>query len=186
MKFIRPLIHFFFLISILGLQQLSFAQSRAGEAVLDINPYKITCIGEGRHPCTFGKMNGEKCTVDFDIQGFEFEWGFTYQLRIEYRDINPAPADGSSKEYRMKKLLKKEPVNADFSFEYTLEPKSDLFGFVSMVEDAGDDKLLLLGEKYIICNGQKNKILSILETAPVKLLLKFDNDKNLQLIEFVD
>lgn len=164
----------------------SFAQSRGGEAVLDIEPYKITCIGEGRLPCMFGKMNGEKSSLDMNIQGFVFEWGFVYQLRVEYRDVNPVPMDGSSIEYRMKKLLKKEPVREDFSFEYTLDPKSDYYGFVPMVEDAGEDKLLLLGEININCNGFKNKILSTLETSPVKLLLKFDQSRNLEIFDFVD
>lgn len=51
-----------------------------------------------------------------EIEGFDFEWGYQYRLEIDLITLQVPPADGSSYEAKLRKLLAREPVPADYSF----------------------------------------------------------------------
>jgi hypothetical protein len=59
------------------------------------------------------------------IRGFRFQWGYRQTLRVERRRILNPPADGSSTEYALIEVLKKEAV-PDWAFRAYLLDSSAL------------------------------------------------------------
>lgn len=47
------------------------------------------------------------------IEGFEYEPGYRYELRVEVTDVDNPPADGSSKRYRLVQVVSKKKVEPE-------------------------------------------------------------------------
>ncbi len=54
------------------------------------------------------------------IDGFEFEWGYQYQLKINEIKLENPPEDAGDTDYKLVKLIKKEKVADDYTFELAL------------------------------------------------------------------
>ena len=73
------------------------------------------------------------------VEGFEYQWGFVYELRVRETHIANPPADGSSIRTELLSVVNKEKVAPDVRFQLALttryrdEPKlvkvGELFGF---------------------------------------------------------
>lgn len=83
--------------------------------------YKAPCWGESIRLYYLVKIKGGK-TENFyhAIEGFEYEWGYNYELVVEKLKIAKPKADGPSIGFRLKKQLRKEKVGADLQFELPL------------------------------------------------------------------
>lgn len=77
-----------------------------------IAPERADCVGVAPQKCLQVKKPGEKqWTFFYDgIEGFTFEPGFTYRIRVKTEErVNP-PADASSVRYILIKQLSKKRV----------------------------------------------------------------------------
>jgi len=50
------------------------------------------------------------------IQGFEFEWGYTYELLLDVKFRKEYMADASDRDYILKKVISKTPVEEGLTF----------------------------------------------------------------------
>lgn len=62
------------------------------------------------------------------IEGFEFEWAHSYQLKVEQTKLEHPPQDGSDTQYKLIKVISKTKVNKDFTFKLRLESEVYLGG----------------------------------------------------------
>ncbi|SEG47408.1 DUF4377 domain-containing protein [Marinobacterium lutimaris] len=71
-----------------------------------VGPDRVDCVGVGPMKCLV--VNG---SMFYDnIQGFEYEAGYAYQLSVERTEREDPPADASRYQYRLLEVLSKTPV----------------------------------------------------------------------------
>lgn len=89
---------------------------------MTIQHYKVPCQGESMQLCYLIKMEGQEDWEYFydDIEGLDYEWGYVYKLEVSRTQIENPPQDGSTLALKVKKVLKKEAVSSDTSFELPL------------------------------------------------------------------
>ena len=80
-------------------------------AVMDIASERVPCVGEGFQECLRVREHPDTAWTLFynSIEGFEFEPGFEYTVRVAIRRVDNPPADGSSLAYRLLAILHKAP-----------------------------------------------------------------------------
>ena len=80
--------------------------------VMDIAPQRVPCVGVGPMQCLSVREHPDTAwTLLFDgIEGFSFEPGYQYTIRVAVRTVNNPPADGSSVAYRLLALITKVPA----------------------------------------------------------------------------
>lgn len=90
------------------------------------------------------------------IEGFEYELGYVYRIRVRKYQVENPPADGASIRYEFAELLSKDVNNADF----TITIKRDIYSWI----DHSDEGLALLWYCTIIATDElKEELLEKLE-----------------------
>ena len=56
------------------------------------------------------------------IEGFRFQWGYRYLLEVEVKTLPYTLSDGTKYEYRLLRVLIKEPVRENFTFKLFIDP----------------------------------------------------------------
>ncbi len=92
-------------------------QSGEGEGemkTLYVGPELVDCVGVAPMQCMQVKEdpNGEYQNFFSSIEGFTFEPGYTYELRVNVESIANPPADGSSLRYTLVEIVSQTPVAA--------------------------------------------------------------------------
>lgn len=90
---------------------------------MTIQHYKVPCQGESIQMCYLVKTQGQadwEYSYD-EIQGFEYEWGYVYTLKVNKITIDNPPQDGSSIAIRLVKVVKKEAVTGSFELPLSME-----------------------------------------------------------------
>ncbi len=92
-------------------------QSNEGQGemkTLYVGPELVECVGVGPMQCMQVKEdpNGEYQNFFNAIEGFTFEPGYTYELRVNVETIANPPADGSSLRYTLVEVVSQTPVDA--------------------------------------------------------------------------
>ncbi|WP_417214308.1 DUF4377 domain-containing protein [Alcanivorax sp.] len=87
-------------------------QEKPGQ-LLYVAPYGTACIGVGAMECLRVKEEGDANWQLFynHIEGFAYEEGFQYTLRVKVEEVASPPADGSSLRYTLLEVVEKKPVN---------------------------------------------------------------------------
>lgn len=116
-----------------------------------VNHYRQTAIGEG--PVLVYLMQEEDDIGNDDwsylydgVEGFNFEPGYIYDLKVRKIDIDNPPADGSSLQYILVNVRSKEKVPEDESFDIHLKA----FGYNFVRES--NNEMSLLNEYLIHCD----------------------------------
>lgn len=70
------------------------------------------CTGVGKQQCMLIRESAEEQWTYLyqQIEGFNYEPGYLYQLKVEVSQVENPPADASSLRYVLKEILSKEPV----------------------------------------------------------------------------
>jgi len=58
--------------------------------------------------------------VDF-VEGFDFQWGYSYTLKVIETTLANPPMDGSSKHYKLVKVISKEKAPENYQFQLRTE-----------------------------------------------------------------
>lgn len=88
------------------------------EMKLKVYHYKVPCVGEGIQLCLFVSKNGGDPEYFYDeIEGFDYKWGYSYEISVEQKKKNNPPPGASSFSYLLKRVIKKNKVQADETFE---------------------------------------------------------------------
>lgn len=92
---------------------LGCGESSPEGQLLEIAPYRTACIGVGPMECLQVRRQGEENYSLFysKIEGFEFESGYQYVLRVKVTPVENAPADASSERYALLEVVEKTAVN---------------------------------------------------------------------------
>ena len=101
------------------------------EKTIFIGPEKVECVGVGPMECYQVKEdpNAEWQFFYDEIEGFEWEPGYTYEIRVAIHQVENPPADASSLRYELIEIIDKvetpvipENLEAYISIE---KPKAD-------------------------------------------------------------
>ncbi|HEY0022923.1 MAG TPA: DUF4377 domain-containing protein [Longimicrobium sp.] len=81
---------------------------------LHVGPQTVDCVGFVPQQCLLVKErpNDEWTYFYGSIGGFDFEPGYLYVLQVRRRSIRNPPADGSSFEYHLIRVVSREPAPA--------------------------------------------------------------------------
>ena len=125
------------------------------------------------------------------IKGFDFEWGYTYKLKVKETKIGPL-SDGTNFEYSLVKIVKKEKVSDTINFLLVIDP---LVRYTKLDEDGIENfslkktdayEYLYMDEVYIeVPENLNQKFLDLVEKE-MSFLAKFNyiSSKKIRLISF--
>ena len=73
---------------------------------------RVDCMGEGPRKCMqVRESESDPWTMFYDrIEGFTYEEGHAYELRVALEKTPNPPADGSSLRYRLVEIISKQKV----------------------------------------------------------------------------
>ena len=85
------------------------------EITLFVGPERVPCEGEGPQECNqvSETPDGEWQLFYNEIEGFQWEPGYIYELRVNVYQIENPPAGGSSLRYELVEVLSKTPVEVE-------------------------------------------------------------------------
>jgi Domain of unknown function (DUF4377) len=92
------------------------------EIVLTVYHYKVPCVGENVRLCYRVKKNDSETQFFYDeIEGFDYDWGFNYTIRVEKVNQSNPVSDASSFTYKLKEVIKKEEALPGQTFDLPLK-----------------------------------------------------------------
>jgi hypothetical protein len=108
-------VRLFLLTAVVAIVTLSCADVTAPREqvlTLDVAPQQVPCTGVGPQLCLKVRQHPDTAwTLFYDaIEGFQFEEGFEYTLRVAVREVENPAADASSLSYRLLAILRKVPA----------------------------------------------------------------------------
>ena len=114
--------------------QTSFGQETK---TIFVGPNLVDCVGVGPQKCMQVKEEPNGTWMNFydNIEGFEFEQGFTYQITIEISDVENPPADSSNKKYQLIEVLEKNSSNRHLPFMNMCAPGFTPLGGICVLND---------------------------------------------------
>src|SRR5690606_8544985 len=97
-----------------------------------VNHYQNTGIGEGLFLTLLVQENnniGSDNWTKFynSIEGFNYEPGFIYDIKVKVEQVNNPPADGSSLKYTLQEIKSTEEINYETSFDIDLKINGQSF-----------------------------------------------------------
>ncbi len=83
------------------------------ESVLRVNYFKQSCTGEMEGTCLLVQQDEQLCTGDWslfydEIEGFQYEEGYVYAIKVRIEEVENPPADASALRYILVEVLSKE------------------------------------------------------------------------------
>lgn len=75
-----------------------------------VGPERVPCSGVAPMECLQIKKNASDTAWQYfydEIEGFQYEPGYTYTLEVSSEKVDNPPADASSIHYKMKKMVNK-------------------------------------------------------------------------------
>jgi hypothetical protein len=94
-----------------------FAQDKSKIIEINISPYKQLANG------AFFKslvLKSDEEALDY-LSNFDFKWGYHYKIKAKRIELANPPADGSSIEYELVKVISKEKANPLDTFQLLLQ-----------------------------------------------------------------
>ncbi len=141
---------------------------------VEINFHQVICQGMAAQWCYQIKENSQKDWTFFydEIEGFKYEWGTNYELKVKKEKIANPPADASSIKWILTSILKEEKVKTGTSFN--LEISNEY-----MKIDNENHKVYILDKSFKLSNT-----LTINKLKPL-YNLKFEqqNSGELEIVE---
>ncbi len=95
------------------------------------------------------------------IEGFEFDWGYEYQLAVFVTEIDNPPADGSSLRFQLLEEISKTKVPDGTTFEIQLKRASSETNYVT---DGTGEGPTLLGRIAVDCEDLCTDLENLLST----------------------
>jgi hypothetical protein len=139
--------------------------------VLFIKHHLQECVGVAPRTCmlTRPSANADWTFMYSGIQGFGYEWGFDYEVRVRWQGIENPPADASSRVYELMSINSKMPVPPGTLFDFTLR-------FGSGVEPVSDGLYRLYGGREFSCAQADCQLLEELQAQGMAVLLELAHD----------
>ncbi|MDQ5822645.1 MAG: DUF4377 domain-containing protein [Chloroflexota bacterium] len=92
----------------------SWQSAYAAEKTVYVGPQRVDCEGMGPQKCYQVKERLEDPWLLFydEIEGFNYEEGYTYEIRVEETQVADPPADGASFKWRLLEVVSKTPAGS--------------------------------------------------------------------------
>lgn len=152
--------------------QLS-AQTKVSTVTID--PYKSLSYGAFFKSLT---LHSDDTHAEY-IDGFEFEWGYLYELKIKSIKLKNPPMDAGDTNYELIKEISKTKAPEDYRFELRLENEVYLGGdSASAFEKIDDATYMYLKEiKITVPETLQLSFLAIIEKGKSKVgIFRFTED----------
>lgn len=95
--------------------------TNSNSTTLQVKHYQEPCVGENIQMCYLIEKDGQEQYFYSFIEGFDYEWGYTYQLSVKIDTIAEPLQDASSLEYTLKEVIEKTAVPDNTRFELPLK-----------------------------------------------------------------
>lgn len=150
---------------------------------IHVEPYMRLSYGAFYKSLT---IKSDNSAVDY-IQGFNFEWGYAYKLKIEETKLKAPPEDGSDTNHKLIKVLSKTRVADTTQFSLSLQrnvylgPGEQESSFNKLNDSTYRyfDKIDMIVPDYL-----KNDFNKIIENGiDRKGIFVFTNDRRIKLIK---
>jgi hypothetical protein len=167
-----------FLFIVITLQ--SFAQTTVSTVTID--PYKSLSYGAFYKSLT---IHSDDTHAEY-IDGFNFEWGYIYEIELKSIKLKNPPMDGGDTDYELVKEISKTKVADDYRFEMRLENEVYLGGDnASSLEKIDKNTFLYFKEiKIVVPDELLEDFKRVLENGGSKKgTFGFNEDGSLQLYE---
>ena len=146
-----------------------------GDREVFIDHYKSECFGIDLSLCMRSRSSTEEEWSLFynAIEGFDYEWGYVYKLKVNVSNIENPPADASSKKYTLLEVLSKELEPVTTTFDMAASRASGL------VVNKSTGIYELYGEKEFSCTTQQCASIDSLITQDLAILFEFTHSATL-------
>lgn len=150
---------------------------------LRINHFKQECVAEAVRPCLLVRQSDDDEWSYFyeTIAGFNYEWGFQYELEVAITTLENPLIDGATLQYALVNLVRKIQVQPDTVFEYSSLHAPEQI----TLQSENTFSLFFWGEAEFVCDAADCATLQSLLEQRQSLLLEFrhpvDNSNPLQL-----
>lgn len=96
----------------IGIVFLTACSPQPENIIYWVNSYRVDCVGVGPMKCMLVQKGetpepGEWTNFYTEIEGFEYEPGFIYKLKVKEEQLENVPADASSIKYTLVEVLEK-------------------------------------------------------------------------------
>lgn len=108
-----------------------------------INHYRTQCYAVGVFLClqSRGAPSDEWRLSYTPIEGFDYEWGYTYKIRIRVEPIADPPADAPSERHTLLEVIEKQQTSPDVRFDVRINASGEFMKKTSATTYAmHDDK----------------------------------------------
>lgn len=154
--------------SIISLLGISCSDESLETADMRVNHFQQTATGEGQTLVYLVQEGSDIGTEKwnnfyFNIEGFEYELGYVYDLIVEKQVVKDPLADGASINYILIEIISKEKIDDSVSFELMLKStkRSNPPSFVTGNKVSG---FKILNTIEIDCGDLCDQMFQLLET----------------------
>jgi len=156
------------ILSIISTLGISCSDESFETTNMRINHFQQTAIGLDQRLVYLIQEGNEIGTNDWtyfynNIEGFDYELGYVYDISVIKETISNPPTDGSSIKYTLNKIISKERVTNNITFEIRLKSviMSNPPSFVTGNINSG---FKILDTIEIDCNDHCDEMIQMLET----------------------
>lgn len=150
---------------------------------LYLNHYKSECGSFELALCVQSRVNvSDDWSFFYDhIEGFEYEWGFTYRIKVKIEGIENPPEDSSSVKYTLLEIIEriKEPTTSLFDISVNRA--------TGLLVKESENIYKIYNDKEIECLDSSCETIDSLIAQDMAILLEFkhqiDTEAPLELIQ---
>ncbi len=123
-------------------------QPESGEKTVYVGPQLVDCVGVAPQQCMQVKEDPQAdYTLFYDqIEGFEFEEGYEYELRIKEEVVENPPADASSRKWTLVEVVSKTAVET---------AETETVGEIQELQPSAEGEVITMyvGPELVECTG---------------------------------
>ena len=119
------------------------------ERTLIVQDHAVECTGVSLQLCLLVKdPSAQQFSYHYSaIEGFHYEWGFVYEIDVEERPVANPPADASSIQTILRKVVSKERVPSGTEFDLVLTAGS------GRVVEVAPNRFRFYAAAEFVCSG---------------------------------
>jgi hypothetical protein len=110
-------------------------------------------------------LNSPDADVEY-IDGFDFDWGYTYKLKIKREVLSPILSDGTKYRHQLEKIISKTKVSDTVQFTLSIDPKIYYYQLDPSEEEQNNSLRQLNDSTYLYFNNVEIEV-------PLFLMEKF-------------
>ncbi|PLA74405.1 hypothetical protein CYQ88_05850 [Hydrogenovibrio sp. SC-1] len=144
-----------------------------------IDHYKSECFGFTLSLCMRKRTSIENEWEPFynTIEGFDYEWGYNYKLKVLIESIENPPEDAPSKKYTLVEVLSKEQESVTTTFDISVSRASNLVTNVTPEQiSSGTEIYEIYSEKGFICYDEDCSFIDSLLSQDMAILFEFSHN----------